>query len=106
MVDWDHIMGSDSSPPQITPVAADLATFVYTGGTTGPSKGCMLSHNYHAAITAQIGTCWERTAQDVLWTPLPLFHFNAITTAVVGPLLFGGRAGFTEDSRFRPFGRK
>ena len=92
VVDWDHIMGSDSSPPQITPVAADLATFVYTGGTTGPSKGCMLSHNYHAAITAQIGTCWERTAQDVLWTPLPLFHFNAITTAVVGPLLFGGRA--------------
>jgi crotonobetaine/carnitine-CoA ligase len=92
VVDWDHIMGSDSSPPQITPMAADLATFVYTGGTTGPSKGCMLSHNYHAAITAQIGTCWERTAQDVLWTPLPLFHFNAITTAVVGPLLFGGRA--------------
>ncbi len=70
----------------------DLATFVYTGGTTGPSKGCMLSHNYHVALTTQIGVCWDRTADDVVWTPLPLFHFNAITTAVLGPLVFGGRS--------------
>jgi crotonobetaine/carnitine-CoA ligase len=28
----------------------------------------------------------------VVWTPLPLFHFNAITTAVIGPLVFGGRS--------------
>ena len=27
---------------------------------------------------SQIGICWERTADDVVWTPLPLFHFNAI----------------------------
>ena len=92
VVSWEQTLGADASTPHVTPLPADLATFVYTGGTTGPSKGCMLSHNYHAAITAQIGTCWERTAEDVLWTPLPLFHFNAITTAVVGPLLFGGRA--------------
>jgi carnitine-CoA ligase len=92
VVGWDEVLGADASTPLITPSPADLATFVYTGGTTGPSKGCMLSHNYHAALTAQVGTCWERTAEDVLWTPLPLFHFNAITTAVVGPLLSGGRA--------------
>ena len=71
---------------------SDLATFIYTGGTTGPSKGCMLSHNYHEALTRQIGICWGRTADDVVWTPLPLFHFNAITTAVLGPLVWGGRA--------------
>src|SRR5919108_875875 len=52
----------------------------------------MLSHNYHEALTRQIGTCWERTADDVVWTPLPLFHFNALTTAVLGPLVFGGRS--------------
>ena len=27
-----------------------------------------------------------------MWTPLPLFHFNAIVTAVLGPLVYGGRA--------------
>jgi len=52
----------------------------------------MLSHNYHEALAHQIGLCWQRTADDVVWTPLPLFHFNAITTAVLGPLVFGGRA--------------
>lgn len=89
---WSDLLGAAplDSPP--APRPGDLATFIYTGGTTGLSKGCMLSHNYHAALAAQIGVCWRRTANDVVWTPLPLFHFNAISTAVVGALLFGGRA--------------
>ena len=74
---------------------SDLATFVYTGGTTGPSKGCMLSHNYHEAATRQIGICWQRRPDDVLWTPLPLFHYNALVTAVLGALVFGGRSAIS-----------
>lgn len=89
---WSQLLGADATDPGIQVRPVDLATFVYTGGTTGPSKGCMLSHNYHVALTTQIGICWERTADDVVWTPLPLFHFNAITTAVLGPLVYGGRA--------------
>ena len=89
---WDDVLGAGDEPPTADPAPADLATFVYTGGTTGLSKGCMLSHNYHAALATQIGLCWERTADDVVWTPLPLFHNNAIVTAVVGPLVFGGRS--------------
>jgi crotonobetaine/carnitine-CoA ligase len=89
---WDDMLGSDDRRPDVTVRPADLATFIYTGGTTGPSKGCMLSHNYHEALTRQIGICWKRTADDVVWTPLPLFHFNAITTAVLGPLVWGGRS--------------
>ncbi|OAA27809.1 crotonobetaine/carnitine-CoA ligase [Frankia sp. EI5c] len=71
---------------------SDLATFIYTGGTTGLSKGCMLSHNYHEALAQQIGHSWGRTSADVLWTPLPMFHYNALVTAVIGALVFGGRA--------------
>ena len=52
----------------------------------------MLSHDYHGTLSRQIGVCWRRTADDVVWTPLPLFHFNAIVTAVLGPLVYGGRA--------------
>jgi carnitine-CoA ligase len=89
---WDDALGSDDAEPGVTLRPADLATFIYTGGTTGPSKGCMLSHNYHEVLTRQIGICWRRTADDVVWTPLPMFHFNAIVTAVLGPLVYGGRA--------------
>jgi crotonobetaine/carnitine-CoA ligase len=89
---WDELLTADPTWPDISIRPADLATFVYTGGTTGPSKGCMLSHNYHEALARQIGICWERTAEDVVWTPLPMFHFNALVTAVCGPLVWGGRA--------------
>ncbi len=87
---WDDVITADSAPA-VAVHPADLATFIYTGGTTGPSKGCMLTHHYHAALARQIGTCWGRTAADVVWTPLPLYHFNALTTVVTGTLLFGGR---------------
>ena len=88
---WEDLLTADDAPPAHVPSPGDLATFIYTGGTTGLSKGCMLSHNYHGALATQIGVCWDRTADDVVWTPLPMFHFNAIVTAVVGSLVYGGR---------------
>ena len=88
---WDDVLGTDDAEPGVAVRPADLATFIYTGGTTGLSKGCMLSHNYHEVLARQIGICWRRTADDVVWTPLPLFHFNAIVTAVLGPLMRPGR---------------
>jgi len=88
---WAELLAEEPAPfADVRP--SQLATFIYTGGTTGPSKGCMLSHSYHGTLSRQIGVCWRRTAEDVVWTPLPLFHFNAIVTAVLGPLVYGGRA--------------
>ena len=70
----------------------DLACFIYTAGTTGPSKGCMLPHNYIVALADQIARAWQRRPDDVVLTPLPLFHFNAISVCVVGSLVVGGAA--------------
>lgn len=89
---WHELLEAGEDPPPVDIKPSDLGTFIYTGGTTGLSKGCMLSHAYHDALTRQIGACWQRTAEDVVWTPLPLFHFNALTTAVLGALVFGGRS--------------
>jgi crotonobetaine/carnitine-CoA ligase len=88
---WDDIMAAAGGAPTVDVRPSDLATFIYTGGTTGLSKGCMLTHNYHEALARQIGLCWKRTSDDVAWTPLPMYHFNALVTAIVGTLLFGGR---------------
>jgi crotonobetaine/carnitine-CoA ligase len=88
---WNELLAAGFVAPSVRIRPSDLGTFIYTGGTTGLSKGCMLSHNYHEALAHQIGICWARTADDVVWTPLPLYHFNALTTVVVGTLLYGGR---------------
>jgi carnitine-CoA ligase len=92
VIGWDELLTADNAVPDVRVRPSDLGTFIYTGGTTGLSKGCMLSHNYHEALTRQIGICWRRTADDVVWTPLPLFHFNALVTAVLGALVWGGRS--------------
>jgi crotonobetaine/carnitine-CoA ligase len=88
---WDDLLDSGLAAPAVTIKPSDLGTFIYTGGTTGLSKGCMLSHNYHEALARQIGISWQRRAGDVVWTPLPLYHFNALATVVCGTLAYGGR---------------
>ena len=93
-ISWQDALdaGRDEPVGDVTVRPGDLACFIYTAGTTGPSKGCMLSHNYIASLADQIARAWQRRPDDVVLTPLPLFHFNAISVCVVGTLLVGGRA--------------
>lgn len=70
----------------------DLAMLIYTAGTTGPSKGCMVSHNYAINLARQIITVSGRIQEDVQWTALPLFHMNATSTTILASLLTGGKA--------------
>ncbi|MEI8000742.1 MAG: AMP-binding protein [Actinomycetes bacterium] len=92
--DWSTICAAQSDTavddPGVTP--ADLACFIYTAGTTGPSKGCMLPHHYVASLGEQIARAWEIRPDDCVFTPLPLFHFNAISVCVVGGLVNGHSA--------------
>lgn len=91
--DWSALLDRDPAGfVAAEPAPHELATFIYTAGTTGPSKGCMLSHNYVVNLSDQIIRAWDRRPEDVVWTPLPMFHLNALATAIVGTLLLGGRA--------------
>jgi crotonobetaine/carnitine-CoA ligase len=105
--DWDRLLASSADDPVadagVRP--ADLACFIYTAGTTGPSKGCMLPHNYIVALADQVARAWQRRPDDVVITPLPLFHFNAISICVVGTLVVGGKSAVARRfsvSRFWP----
>lgn len=106
-ITWQDALaaGSDDPVAGVTVRPGDLACLIYTAGTTGPSKGCMLSHNYVVSLADQIARAWQRTGDDVVLTPLPLFHFNAISVGVVGTLVAGGRASIARRfsvSRFWP----
>ena len=70
----------------------DLALLVYTGGTTGPSKGCMISHNYACSLGRQCVGLSQFSETDTLWTPLPNFHFNLIASTIIAMMMVGGKA--------------
>jgi len=54
------------------------AAIVYTSGTTGVSKGAILTHNNFAANALNLLTCWRISDADRLLLPLPLFHVHAL----------------------------
>jgi malonyl-CoA/methylmalonyl-CoA synthetase len=54
------------------------AALVYTSGTTGKSKGAILTHNNFAINAANLVACWQITDQDRLLLALPLFHIHAL----------------------------
>jgi crotonobetaine/carnitine-CoA ligase len=82
----------DSGPLPAPDVALrDLAALIYTAGTTGPSKGCMVSHNYLCDVSRRLAAMANRSPDELNWTPLPLFHIYAIAT-VLSTMQIGGSA--------------
>lgn len=86
-LDWHR--GEDATPLATLPDPAELNALIYTSGTTGPSKGCMISGNQMCHVARLLLRAAPLGHNDVLWTPLPLYHMNAIATGVVSTLLVG-----------------
>src|SRR5262249_50192365 len=70
----------------------DLAVVLFSSGSTGVSKGCLLSHR-HAVRAAEASVAmYGLTADDVYYTPYPLHHVTAAHYEVLPCLLTGARA--------------
>jgi len=72
---------SQLAPPWI-PSDGDLAAIVYTSGTTGRSKGAMLTRANLASNAAVLASVWRFTRDDVLLHALPLFHIHGLFAAI------------------------
>ncbi|GAB3101915.1 ATP-dependent acyl-CoA ligase [Aestuariicella hydrocarbonica] len=90
LLSWDELHSTNTSDPMIEVSPGDLSMLIYTGGTTGPSKGCMVSHNYACNLAQLISEGTGRSKDTVSWTALPLFHLNAVVN-VLCDLKAGGR---------------
>ncbi|WP_339779341.1 malonyl-CoA synthase [uncultured Thalassospira sp.] len=77
---------------EIADVASDdIAAILYTSGTTGRSKGAMLSHGNLTSNAMTLHTAWGFKPDDVLLHALPLFHTHGLFVAVNIMLLNGGK---------------
>jgi malonyl-CoA/methylmalonyl-CoA synthetase len=83
----------------------DLAALLYTSGTTGRSKGAMLSHGNLLSNARALVDAWQFTARDVLLHALPMFHTHGLFVASNVSLLSGGQMiflpGFEVDTVLR-----
>ena len=68
----------------------DLAAFLYTSGTTGRSKGAMLTQDNLLSNAKSLVEAWRFTADDVLLHALPIFHTHGLFVAGNVILLAGG----------------
>ncbi|MET3105292.1 malonyl-CoA/methylmalonyl-CoA synthetase [Oxalobacteraceae bacterium GrIS 1.18] len=67
----------------------DIASILYTSGTTGKSKGAMLSHHNLSSNALALHATWQWQASDVLLHTLPLFHVHGLFISCHVALLSG-----------------
>ena len=70
--------------------ADDLVAILYTSGTTGVSKGAMLSHDNLLSNALTLADYWQFTSDDVLLHALPIFHTHGLFVATNIMLAVGG----------------
>ena len=81
-----------SASEQFETVAAspdDLAAFLYTSGTTGRSKGAMLTHGNLLSNAQTLTAYWQFSDKDILLHALPIFHTHGLFVAINICLLSG-----------------
>jgi malonyl-CoA/methylmalonyl-CoA synthetase len=87
----DRAASCDATFATVQRAPDDLATILYTSGTTGRSKGAMITHRNLASNAATLVDAWGFTRDDVLLHALPIFHVHGLFVATHCALLAGAR---------------
>jgi crotonobetaine/carnitine-CoA ligase len=95
---FEEVLAAAPEPDLPYLTGEDVSCILYTSGTTGPSKGVVLTHsaNLHLANSAIDFLGWG--PDDTMYTAFPLFHVNAKYTSVIAALVCGAR--LVVDERF------
>ena len=93
-IKFEDLLGAneaDYSKPEVC--LSDLAFLQYTGGTTGVSKGAMLTHGNMVGNLEQVSGCLDKVldrGKEVVVTALPLYHIFALTANCLTFMKYGG----------------
>ena len=89
---WDKLLSISRTPRPSGLTQSDIACLQYTGGTTGTSKGAMLTHA-NLVTNAYQASRWLSVSKDgpeVMVAALPLFHIFAMTCVMISAIEMGG----------------
>jgi crotonobetaine/carnitine-CoA ligase len=87
-----------SWPSEACPSWNAPACVLYTSGTTGPSKGVLVTQHYLATAARIVADAYGLTASDVTYGAVPLFHFSGMLGSVLAAVVAGSSA--VVDRRF------
>jgi malonyl-CoA/methylmalonyl-CoA synthetase len=74
----DNVKNQSPKSVTISTTGGSPAAIAYTSGTTGASKGAILTHNNFISNGVNLVTCWQITENDRFLLSLPLFHVHAL----------------------------
>jgi carnitine-CoA ligase len=99
LVDFDDFLEGGPTASTITAVAVgplDPCMVLFTSGTTGRSKACVLSHRYVIGHAQLMSDHYGFDENDRYYCPYPLYHIDAAVLTVMPALLFGSSAAIGE----------
>jgi crotonobetaine/carnitine-CoA ligase len=103
VLNLNSLNDSDSSAPPADVSHTDTVMILYTGGTTGPSKGVVMTHHFYWSYARMVKESIGYTENDVSYTCMPLFHINAQIGSIVAALYAGGRVALYQKFSARSF---
>ncbi|PHI37953.1 long-chain-fatty-acid--CoA ligase [Pseudoalteromonas sp. GCY] len=105
-IPFKEVIAADPTKYQNPDVTlSDLAFLQYTGGTTGVSKGAMLTHGNMVANLEQVSGCLDKVldkGKEVVITALPLYHIFALTANCLTFMKYGGHNILITNPRDMP----
>jgi crotonobetaine/carnitine-CoA ligase len=91
VIPFQDLLAEDDSHIASPARDTDTATILFTSGTTGVSKGCLLSHRYAVRTAENMIAPFRVTAEDCVYAPYPLSHIGAAYYDILPTMMTGGR---------------
>jgi len=91
IVSFDTLLTGNTT--HLSNKASDLspASIMFTSGTTGVSKGCLLSHRYAIRTAENLIAPFRITSEDTIYSPYPLSHIGPAYYDILPTMITGGR---------------